>query len=293
MGLTDWFSIFCGNIAVPNGTTGPRYCAITRRLNTDFWDTTSDTSHSRYVGSFGRGTANIDSSDVDMLFQFPYSVYERYNNYAGNGQSALLQAVRDSLKKTYSSSKVGGDGQVVVIEFTDNRHFEVLPAFLNKDDSYTYPDSNGGGSWKTTNPVPEINAMRSRNSACNNNLFRLCRMMRAWKRKCSVSMSGMLIDTLAYQFLGSWEHRDKSFTYYDWMCRDFFEYVKNQDKDQTWWSAPGSGRRVDATAGSFQYKATVAHNLAKEAIAHESADPKEEWAAKYDWREIFGTRFPS
>lgn len=293
MGLADWFSTFCSNITVPSGTTGPRYRAITQRLNTDFWTTNSDTAHSRYVGSFGRGTANIDSSDVDVLFQLPYAVYERYNNYVGNGQSALLQEVRDSLKKTYSSSKVDGDGQVVVIQFTDNRHFEVLPAFINKDASYTYPDSNAGGSWKTTDPVPEIGAMKSRNSDCNNNLFRLCRMMRAWKQECAVSMSGMLIDTLAYQFLGSWEHRKSSFFYYDFMCRDFFAYVKGQDKTQKWWLAPGRGRRVYASAGSFQYKATRGYNIACEAITYELADPKREWSAKQKWREIFGTRFPS
>lgn len=32
------------------------------------------------------------------------SYYTKYNDYSGNGQSALLQAVRNSLMKTYSSS---------------------------------------------------------------------------------------------------------------------------------------------------------------------------------------------
>jgi len=39
-----------------------------------------------------------------MLFQLPYSVYEQYNRYAGNGQSALLQAVKTSIEKTYSKT---------------------------------------------------------------------------------------------------------------------------------------------------------------------------------------------
>ncbi|MEN8133107.1 MAG: hypothetical protein ABFS45_23600 [Pseudomonadota bacterium] len=42
MGLADWFSAFCSNIQVQDGgTISTRYKAITRRLNTDFWDTTS------------------------------------------------------------------------------------------------------------------------------------------------------------------------------------------------------------------------------------------------------------
>ena len=52
MGLANWFSTFCSNIQVQDGSIiSTRYKNITQRLNTDFWDTTSDTSHSLYVGS--------------------------------------------------------------------------------------------------------------------------------------------------------------------------------------------------------------------------------------------------
>lgn len=45
-----------------------RYHRITKAVNSEFWGSTSDTLHSLYVGSYGRGTA-IDASDVDI----PYS----------------------------------------------------------------------------------------------------------------------------------------------------------------------------------------------------------------------------
>ena len=65
MGCAEWFNTFCGNIRVRNGATiSDRYKAITKRLNTDFWETTSDTSHSLYVGSYGRNTAIHGTSDV-------------------------------------------------------------------------------------------------------------------------------------------------------------------------------------------------------------------------------------
>ena len=109
MGLGDWFSSFCANIQVRDGgSISTRYKAITRRLNTDYWSTTSDTSHSLYVGSYGRNTAINDFSDLDMIFQLPYSVYEQYNGYSGNGQSALLQAVKQSIEKTYSTTSIRG-----------------------------------------------------------------------------------------------------------------------------------------------------------------------------------------
>jgi hypothetical protein len=58
----------------------------------------------------------------------------------------------------------------------------VVPVFLNKSGTYTFPDANSGGSWKTTNPKAEIDAIRTRNAGCNYNLVPLCRMMRSWKR---------------------------------------------------------------------------------------------------------------
>jgi hypothetical protein len=292
MGIADWFSTFCSNIQVKDGgTISSRYKAITRRLNTDFWNTKSDISHSLYVGSYGRNTAIQGFSDLDMVFELPSSLYYQYDKYIGNGQSALLQVVRTSMQKTYSTSSVGGDGQVVVVSFKDGITFEVVPVFSNKIDSYTFPDSNGGGSWKTTNPKPEIAAIKTRNSACNQNLIPLCRMMRAWKKKWDVPIGGLLLDTLAYQFIDRFEHKDKSYLYYDYMCRDFFRYIADQDKNQTYWKAPGSGQSVDKK-GTFQWKATRCYNISLEAIAHESATPKKMWAAKQKWREIFGNSYP-
>lgn len=293
MGLGAWFETFCGNLQITDGgTISTRYKNITRRLNTDYWSTTSDTTHSLYVGSYGRNTATKAISDVDMIMQLPSSTYEQYDKYKGNGQSALLQAVKTSVEKTYGTTSIRADGQVILIPFTDGITFELMPAFLNTDSSYTFPDANSGGSWRTTNPRPEIEAIRARNAACNYNLVRLCRMMRAWKREWAVPIGGLLIDTLAYQFLENYEYRDKSYVYYDWMCRDFFKWMSEQDENKEYWRAPGSAQYVWGK-GLFQYKAKRCYNISLEAIGHEIASPKREWSAKQKWREIFGTDFPS
>ena len=292
MGLADWFSTFCANIKVQDGgTISTRYKNITRRLNSDYWTTTSDTAHSLYVGSYGRNTAIQGISDLDMIFQLPYSVYEQYDKYSGNGQSALLNAVKTSIEKTYSTTSIRADGQVILVPFNDGITFEVVPAFINKDDSFTYPDSNNGGRWRTTNPKPEIEAIRARNAVCNGNLILLCRMMRSWKNKWNVSIGGLLIDTLAYQFIESYTYRDKSYLYYDFFCRDFFKWMAEQDENQEYWKAPGSGQYVYGK-GLFQYKANRCYNISLEAIAHETASPKQEWSAKQKWRDIFGNLFP-
>ena len=292
MGVANWFITFCDTINVQNKVTiSSRYKNITKRLNTDFWDTNSDSAHSLYVGSYGRNTAIDSTSDVDMIFRLPNSIYHRYNNYIWNGQSGLLQAVRNSVKTTYSATNIGADGQVILVYFTDGITFELVPGFLNNGGSYTYANSNGGGSWKTTNPKPEIEAIRTRNNECNGNLIRLCRMMRSWKVKWGVPINGLLIDTLAYQFIRDSQYRDKSYLYYDYLCRDFFAYMAGQSADQKYWTAPGSGQRV--YGGNFQYKAKRCFNIALQAIKHETANPKQEWSAKQRWREIFGTSFPN
>ena len=291
MGITDWFTTFCSNLQIQDGgTISNRYKRITRQLNSDFWGTNSEISHSLYVGSYGRNTATEGFSDLDIIFELPSDLYHQYNNYSRNGQSALLQAVRTSMRKTYSTSDISGDGQVVSVSFQDGITFEVVPVFLNASGSYTHPCSNKEGTWKTTNPRPEIEAIRNRNNACNQNLIRLCRMMRAWKNKWSVPIGGLLIDTLAYQFIENWTYRDKSYTFYDWMCKDFFKFMSDQNAYQEYWLAPGSGQYV-YRKDLFQYKAKRCYDLALEAIQYESE--AKEWAAKQKWRDIFGTVYPN
>ena len=84
MGLADWFETFCTNLKVQNvSTISMRYKNITKRLNIDFWDSTSETSHSLYVGSYGRDTAIDGFSDLDMIFELPASFYSQYDGYSG------------------------------------------------------------------------------------------------------------------------------------------------------------------------------------------------------------------
>lgn len=290
MSVATKFENFCLNIHINQDVVDAiscRYKRITKQLNKDFWDIESDISHSLYVGSYGRDTA-IHVSDVDMLFQLPYAVYERINRHSGNGQSALLQEIRDSLRNTYSTTHIGGDGQVVQVNFDDGIGFEILPCFINKDDSYTHPDTNDGGKWRTTNPKPEIEAIRVANNKWNGNLKHLCRMARAWKDEWSVPMGGLLIDTLAYNFLKDWEYKDKSFLYYDWMTRDFFEFLKNQDEEKSYWLAPGSSQYI-WRKGKFEYKALRCYNIALEAIDYEEREMPS--SANGKWKEIYGSKF--
>jgi hypothetical protein len=293
MGVGEEFSAFKDNYQITQqliGSISYRYKRITRQLNTDFRDNISETANSVYVGSYGRDTAAKGLSDLDMAFVLPYAEYAKYSGFATNGQSALLQAVKRSIQKTYPTSESFGDGQVVVITFDDGIRFEILPVFDNKDsDSWTYPNANSGGSWKVCNPRAEMKAVAKRSTDTNKNMKYLGRMTRVWCNHCLVPMTGMLIDTLAYQFIENYTHRDKSFLYHDLMMRDFFDFLSQQPLTQSVWRAPGSGSHVTRT-GTFEHKARSAFLRAEEAVKFDQAN--QDWSRRQKWREVFGTLYP-
>lgn len=290
MSVDTKFKNFCSNLSVSNRSEiSSRYKMITRRLNIEYWDWDNDTAFSRYVGSYGRGTAIGGFSDLDMIFQMPATVKGRIDRYIGNGQSALLQEVRGKIQKTYWNTSVGGDGQVVVVEFSDGMKFEVVPAFENDDKSFTYPDSNAGGKWRKTDPIPEISTVASTNSATSGNMKALCKMARAWKNTWNAPMGGLLIDTLAHRFLLNWQHRKEGYLYYDWMTRDFLKYLSEEDPNKSYWYALGSNQIV-WRRGNFEAKAKKSYNIAVEAIEYEKLGY--DYSANKKWREIYGTTFP-
>lgn len=293
MTVADDFKAFRANYLIPAGTLGTisyRYKRITKQLNKDFWNTQSERSHSLYVGSYGRDTAANGVSDLDVAFQLPYSVFSKFHEYVGNGQSALLQAVRASIQNTYAVTRVGGDGQVVSVDFDDGINFEILPVFDSSDGGYLFPDSNAGGSWKRCYPKKEMDAFALRDRVtANGNLKAISRMMRIWKRRHGVPISGMLIDTFAFQFIIGWEHKDKSFMYHDYLVRDFLKYLGDVDTTQTYWKAPGSGSYV-WKKGNFQHQAKISYQDALSAIDHEVN--KRPYSSREKWRSIFGPKFP-
>lgn len=182
-----------------------RYHTVTKVINKEFWNSTSDILHSIYVGSYGRNTA-IDTSDIDILVELPSSLFDRYNNLSGNSQSRLLQAVRNAILNAYPRSDVRADGQVVKIAFSDGMYFEIVSAFKNWDGIYKYPDSNIGGNWRSTNPKAEQEAMAQKNKSSNGLLYDTCRHIRYIRDNyfSSYHLSGIVIDSFVYNAIGNW-----------------------------------------------------------------------------------------
>lgn len=281
------FEGFRKNLAVKNADEiSGRYLAITRRLNKDYYDTDSDYAHCLQVGSYGRNTAIHGVSDLDMAFELSWSVHDRICKEGGNVQQALLNEVRDKLKVLYPTTPIRADGQVVAVQFKNYR-VEVLPAFVEADGRYKYPDANEEGKWRWCHPRDEIEAVQEIHLRSNHNHKRVCKMLRAWKNKHGAPMSGMLIDTLAYNFFKSnTAYDNKSYGSYPGLVKDVFAFLGEQP-EQTFWRAPGSDDRVSST-GKFQSKAKKAAKRAQEALDAETEKEKHKL-----WKKIFGRHFPA
>lgn len=284
MGIADDFKTFLDNIKIDNAAMiALRYGEITCALNKAFRDTDSKTANSLQVGSYGRWTAIKGISDLDMIYILPAAAWD---NYKDNGHYALLRDVKDAIARRYPSTTVKVDRLVVRVLYKDF-HIEVMPGFKQADGSYKYPDTAKGGSWKITKPQAEIDEIREADQRKNQNLRRLCKMARAWKNKHGVAMGGLLIDTLAYNFLESTDAYDSnSHLYYDYMCRDFFEFLADQPR-QSEYAALGSRQRVRVKK-RFEKKAKKAYELCLEAIG--ASGQKNE---RQKWRNIFGNAYPA
>lgn len=284
MSISDDFKTFIDNIRVNNADRiSLRYGEITAALNRTFRDTESRTANTLQVGSYGRHTAIKGISDLDMIYTMPSRSWDSYRE---GGQYALLRDVRDAIKARYPTTTVRVDRLVVRILYT-NFHIEVMPAFKLTDGSFQYPDTINGGRWRITKPQAELDEIREADERKNRNLRRLCKMARAWKNKHGVAMGGLLIDTLAYNFLASTNEYDtRSYLYYDDMCLEFFTFLSNQPK-QSEYAALGSRQRVRVKK-RFERKARAAAELCQKAI-----DARGQKNERQKWRDVFGNGYPA
>jgi hypothetical protein len=222
--------------------------------------------------------------DVDLLFTLPESVRSRYSNRTGNIQSQILQEVKTVLQSQYPRTKIKGDGPVVLVEFT-TIDVEVVPAFKRIwETQWEILITKDGGSYKQFDPDAEIWNVRQSDSSTNGNTRNLIRMMKTWQATCSVPIKSFWLELLAVNFLATWQNRDKSLIFYDWMVRDFLAYIQNQ----SYVLVPGTFE-ILWLGSAWKSKAKSAHSRALEAIEnHENG-----WnhLAVAEWQKIFGPDF--
>ncbi len=269
MSYAEDFRSFCEEIQLDNLTDMQTTAGeITKKLNKHYYGLEKDTtSHLYIVGSVGRNTAIKGSSDLDILFDLPESTYKKFDNYESNGQSQLLQEVKSVLLERYPNTKMRGDGQVVVIEFSKYT-VELVPGFKQADDTFKYPDTHDGGSWKITDPISEQDECAECDAQSEGIYADFCHMVRSWKNNMGFTFGGLLIDTLVYNhFKNNDFYSGSDYGDYLTILNNLFAYLKSQNKDQKYWFAIGSNQHVyNSDNGTFIDKASEAYDDLNDAI---------------------------
>lgn len=161
MSTSDRFDRFMARVSL---TPSERLEARTRvdgvasKLHERYYPSkTYDGSTKLLIGSHGKRTRVRPPRDVDMIFMLPLIEFTRYNNYAGNGQSQLLQDVRRTLALRYPNTAISGNGRVVDVNFTTGHSVQVVPGFAVKP-NFSFPilTTVGDGRYPTTVPKPRM-----------------------------------------------------------------------------------------------------------------------------------------
>ncbi len=216
--------------------------------------------------------------------QLPLEDYHRFNGYAGNGQSALLQEVKSVLEATYPQTNMRGDGQVCVVAF-NSITVEVVPVFKYDDDRWLMPDTHDGGSWKTVNPAAEVASLDYTDLVASSNGRKLIQMMKAWKYHCNVPLKSFILELIVSEFLQGYEYRHRDFFYYDWFVRDFFRHLLSRKNGLIW--APNSETYV-SLGDEWESRAISARDRALSACEYEYKDMVVH--AGEEWQKVFGDR---
>lgn len=215
-----------------------------------------------------------------MLYIMPAGKWDTYKN----DPYKLLRHTADAIQDRYKSTTVYVDTLVVVCEY-QNFKIEVQPVFEDAD-GFWYPYTKGQGCYRLTKPRPELDTTKKVDADKSGNLRRLARMARAWKNKHGVGMGGLLIDTLAHNFLVGRDTYDKTaFASCGQMMRDFLSFLADQPK-QDRYGALGSGQHVKVHK-PFQSKAKKGLELADKAL-----EAGEDAKANNRWRKLFGRAYP-
>lgn len=255
-----------------------KYIGVCKTLHKSYYENEYDGKTKFLFGSYRTKTNTRPLSanqDVDVIFKIPEDTYNRFKDYDGNGPSALLQEIREILKKTYTTTdEIKGWGKVVLVKFADNKHnVEVLPAFELEDRTFKIPNSENGGSWDNFDPREQVNSFQSSNNKTNTLTADLTRMMKTWVKNTSsldyksYTLLNDIMDFLKNDYTNGADYSD-----YHLVVKDCFVYLKENCES------------------SLDSHLKTAVDRAEKAVGYINENkPKE---ASLVWRKIFGNEFP-
>lgn len=255
-----------------------KYTGVCQKLYSHYYNGEYDDGKKYLFGSYKTKT-NVrpltEDQDVDVLFKIPQSTYDKFDKYESNGQAALLQEVRNTLKEKYTTTDtIKAWGKVVLVQFQENHHnVELLPALEQDDGAFLIPNSENGGSWETFDPRAEVERFQTSNESTNGLTRELAKMLKTWAHN-TTSMSYKSCKRLddVITFLDEFYPQGKETTSYAKIVFDFFDYMSSRCGDD------------------IKSYINTALSHARKALEYDSNEKPVE--ASEQWRTIFGDKFP-
>ncbi len=247
------------------------------------------------AGSWDKGTRVRTVSDLDLIFLLPWTVYWRFESRQGNKQSDLLQEVKNVLTLSYPNTDIKCDGPTIIMDFSTYK-VEIAPGFIDfssptyiNDPSFLVKlcDTNAGGRYKQAAPAAERSQLTRYNTAWNGDLIALVRMAKIWKKNCNVPIKSFYLEQLGIAFLAQWNHAGKGVLWYDWMIRDFFQFMFS--RQNSFGILPVSNE-LFFYGDRWASRAETAWKNSCRACIYEQLNHNE-WAGE-EWQKIFSTNIP-
>jgi len=250
-----------------------KYNGVCKKLHDYYYPDIEYTGNTKLlIGSYGKHTNIRPPRDVDVLFIMPDGKFEQYDDNESNGQSQLLQDIKNILSEKYpTTDKIKGWGKVILIQFSDGTHnVELLPAWEQDDGRFVIPNSEKGGFWETWDPRSEIKRINDSDKETGGKTRALIRMIKKWSENCSVKLESFQIEDKVIDFFVEYEHTNKE---YSILIRDFFNYFGDNADEES-----------ESYLGTAYDRASKACDFEKDGRLDKATE---------EWKKIFADDFPS
>lgn len=235
------------------------------------------TAKSQFIGSYGRNTA-VYTENIRLLVSLPEEMYWQLSLEI---QDILLK-MKNALIAEYGTCEYSDNGNGLNININGYLSYEIVPGFVFDKGEYIYLCDR---KWRKLNLKVERENFFQLNEKVNGNLVQLCRILKVWKNYHEVEISNILLDTYAYHFFYiNVDEKRYSFDNYDKMLLDFFGYLMQNCKKETFISFDGETvlkKKVD-----LYEKVFLSETTAQTALAVANCNMLEE--SVEDWKKILG-----
>lgn len=242
------------------------------------------------TGSYARSTmiAPLSQADIDIFVVLDVKYYHNYNGQNG-GQAGLLDAVKRTLRKTYTKTPdISRNGQAVTIRF-DDFEADVVPGFYRQGGGFLIPNSITS-SWLETDPKKHVDLVSAANKAHSGDLVPLIKMIKGWNKKHSAFFRPFHLEVLGLEILNN-----VTITDFPSGARFYFDKAREKVKLKNLDPA-GYGDDV----GKYINGNDIAEAVRRFQLAYERAIKADEFVAKgYHnhatdmWQKVFGDYFPA